>query len=324
MALTHDISNKEIWNFSNLLKSNDFDAIEQIIKNNKHILETKNKGLITCLLRYGIRTKNMEIIKFITPKLSMKRDYFELMIYYNNKIKNIQLFKNHINTNLIISEDIKFMIDNNMTYLFQYLEGKFIKLDYDGYFPDIENYDQLKKFNFSKCEEYFEIISKKINKTDKHNLINTLVKPYNVIIDAGNVLHSRNGNINVDDLNTVIKCFNNPLVIIHKRHIENSVIRNMLKECNHFITPVNFNDDLFILLAYLKHNCKIITNDKYSDHTFDDNDFRLFVIDDTINYKNNNGTIQFEKTYPFSNCIQVIGSKVYIPAKNGFINVTMN
>jgi len=135
----------------------------------------------------------------------------------------------------------------------------------------------------------------------------------------------------MEDLKTVINSFPNSLVIIHKRHLQNKDILDILKNSNHFVTPANCNDDLFILLAYLKKinmktPCKILTNDKYSDHTFINNDFRFHVIDDTVNYTNNKGILTFDKINSFSNCIQIIEDDIYLPtnSKNEFFTIKKN
>jgi len=316
------------WKLSTLLKENDFDAIGDIYNEHEEILKTsKNKGVVTTLLRYGIRTNNNDMIKLLIPKLSMKRDYFELMLYFKSKEINSEIFKNNINFDTILSDDIKFIIKNDMSYLLKFLEGKFIEVDFPGYHPDTAIIP-FKKFYFSKCEQFYNLISSKISPIDKERILAVTETDYDVIIDAGNVLHSRDGDVNIDDLEKVINSFSNPLIIIHEGHFrQNKKLFNVLQNKNHFISPKKYCDDLFILLAYLKKThqykaCKIITNDKYTDHTFENNDFRFHVNDDSINYTNIKGVITFNTTYSFSRCIQVIENDVYIPTKKGFFNIS--
>ena len=339
----NNIVSSVCWKLSNLLKENNFDAIGELYNEHEEILKiSKNKGVVTTMLRYGIRTNNYDLIKSLIPKLSMKRDYFELMLYFKSKEVNSEIFKKNVNVDSILSDDIKFIIENDMSYLLKFLEGKFIEVDYPhGYYPDT-TYIPFKKFYFQKCEHFFDLISSKILPIDKERILATTETEYNIIIDAGNVLHSRDGNVNIDDLESVVNSFSNPLIIIHEGHLRrNNQLLNFLKDKNHFITPKNYCDDLFILLAYLKktyqhstfakseprfneveRTCKIITNDKYTDHTFENNDFRFHVNDDSINYTNIKGVITFSTTYSFSRCIQVIENDVYIPTKNGFFNIS--
>ena len=318
------------WKLSTLLKENDFDAIGELFNEHEEILKTsKNKGVVTTLLRYGIRTNNTDLIKSLIPKLTMKRDYFELMLYFKSKEINSELFKNNINFDLILSDDIKFIIENDMSYLLKFLEGKFIDVDYPGYYPDTTHIP-FKKFYFEKCEQFFNLISSKISPIDKERINKATDTDYDVIIDAGNVIHSRDGDVNIDDFETVVNSFSNPLIIIHEGHLRrNNRLLNFLQNKNHFITPKNYCDDLFILLAYLKKThqkitCKIITNDKYTDHTFENNDFRFHVNDDSVNYTNIKGVITYNTTYSFSRCIQVIEDDVYIPTKNGFFSIQIS
>ena len=118
----NNIISKVCWKLSTLLKENDFDEIGKIFSENEEILKnTKNKGLITNLLRYSIRTNNSELITSLIPKLSMKRDFFELMLYFNSKKINSEIFEKNVNFDSILPDDIKFIIENDMSYLLKFL-----------------------------------------------------------------------------------------------------------------------------------------------------------------------------------------------------------
>jgi len=319
MALSKNFTNQISKDFHTSLKENNLGNIKTKIidKYESFLKETTNKGLITSLLRYGIKAKDENIINSVIKKVSMKRDYFDLMLYYNN-IEYSKILFSQINKELILGEDIEFIIKNNLIFLLPYLDGKFIPIDYPNQSVDTTC---LKKYKLLNCEKYYNTIINKINtEFSQLNKIN-----YDVIIDAGNILHSRNGEPNISDLEFVIKSFKNPLIVIHKRHLKNKQLKNFIKDYNYIETPYIINDDHYILLAYLKNNCKIITNDKYSDHTFENNDFRFYVMDDIINYTNKNGNIIFNEVKPYSNCIQIINSDIYIPTINGgFIQIKKN
>ena len=48
-------------------------------------------------------------------------------------------------------------------------------------------------------------------------------------------------------------------------------------------------------------------------------------MDDIVNYTNKVGVITFNNTTPYSKCIQVIDSNIYIPTtKDGFILIKKN
>ena len=288
-----------------------------------YLSQTKNKSLISLILQYGIVTNNENIINNIFPFLSMKRDYFNIIIFNkDNKDYGQYIFKNYIPYNSILSKDIEFMIENDLTYLIKNLDGQFIKLEKNVNNNLINNVN-FKKYNFDKAHIYYEIFSAKVNTKifdEFYKLIKN--KKYNYIIDAGNILFSRNGIItdkSIDDLKFVINNKKNNLIIIHGKHLKNNKIKTLLKNEMYFTTPYNFNDDIFIIIAYLHNRCKIITNDNFKDHTVENNDFRNFIFDDLIKYNNKNDTIIFEEELSYSRCIQIINDKIYIPTENNFI-----
>jgi hypothetical protein len=314
---------------STLLKENDFDAIGELYNEHEEILKnSKNKGVVTILLRYSIRTNNIDMIKSLIPKLSMKRDFFDLMIHYNSVEYNTILFTKYINFDLIQSKDISFMIENKLTYLLPYLDGKFIELNSHN-----TNYDSkdLRKYYLKNASDYIYSISQDITNKDELRLFINYLKTikYENIIDAGNVLHSRDGTLNIDDLKNVISITKNPLVVIYKRHLQNPLIKSMLNGVNYFASPLYESDDLFILIAYLHSNAHIITNDQYGDHTDkyksnkknESTDLRNYVMDSIINYTNDKGNITLNEYYTYSKCIQHNDKSVYITTKDGFISI---
>jgi hypothetical protein len=121
--------------------------------------------------------------------------------------KDETLLVNFINN---ASDDIKFIIENDMSYLLKFLEGKFIEVDYHGYYPDTASIP-FKKFYFQKSKQFFDMISSKILAVDKERLLAKTETAYDFIIDVGNVLHSRDGDVNIDDLETVVNSFSNSL-----------------------------------------------------------------------------------------------------------------
>ena len=177
----------------------------------------------------------------------------------------------------------------------------------------------------------------------------TKLNDIKVIIDAGNILHNRQGVIIqqsfIDLENIIINVITNigtPLIIIHSKHLKiypeliNIFIRTGV---NYFRTPYNINDDFFILWFFLKYNCKayIISNDKYRDHIFKfntlsknqsnipNNDLNIFqfkniIKQQTLQYNTNINEIQ--KPLNWSFCIQMINDHIYIPHISGnFIQI---
>jgi len=314
--------------FHNYLSEENFDVIqEDIIDKYKleTLIDTKNKGLISLIFQYGIIIDNTEIIESIKPFLSMKRDFLHLIVYNKQDTINcIDIFKKNINLELFLQKDIEFLIENELYFLLPCLEGMFIKLDIEG--SDIYN-SKLKKFTLQNTMKYITIFSKKINSKIFKNFNDVISNNYDYIIDAGNILFSQTGQIgshSIEDLKTVIDTYPNSLIIIHKRHLEDKRIVDIIKGTLYYATPKNINDDIFIILAYLKNQVNIITNDNFKDHTIDDNYLRFHINDILIKYTNDNGKFTFKPICEYTECIQVIDDCVYIPSsKNGFIEIVI-
>ena len=100
-------------------------------------------------------------------------------------------------------------------------------------------------------------------------------------------------------------------------HICNDIVKDKL----HYATPMHMNDDLFTILAYINNPVNIITNDTFKDHSIDDNYLRFHINDVLIKYKNEKGVITFEPFNTYTQCVQVVQNCVYIPCKNGFIEI---
>jgi hypothetical protein len=236
----------------------------------------------------------------------MKRDYFALMIYNRDPEYCAHLFTRYIDAALLDSKDIRFIIENRLTFLFRYLDGKFLHdsrptCHGDGGGELVESEPCLFRYTLQGCAHYIQKIVAQIekdqiekdqkNKSKQHlpilKNLEKLTPIYDTIIDGGNVLHSRNGIPCVDDLNAMIQLVRrngcSPLVVIHKSHTDERRnpsyaprINAMLRDVSHIITPAGLNDDLFILLAYLMRIQKeehknglrvsIVTRDTYTDH----------------------------------------------------------
>lgn len=315
--------------FHELLIQKKYSEIDELLEKYpiEKLTNTKNKGIISLILQFGINTNNNEIINNIFPFLSMKRDYLNYILYHkDNKDYTIEIFNKYIDLDTILSKDIEFISENNLVYLLKYLEGKFIRMDINGYFPKV-NFKKYKLDN-KDIKLLIDKISKKVKPKDLTNFKKKIENiKYDYIIDAGNILFSRNGNLcdfSIDDLKTVINQFNNSLIIIHTKHLKIEKIKNLLANRNYFPTPYGYNDDIFILLTYLNNsylnNISIISNDNYKDHTIEDNHLRNFIADDVIKFTNENGIFTFESKLNYSRNIQIIDDRVYVPGQIGFVD----
>jgi hypothetical protein len=337
-----------------LLDNKNYEAIQQIIEENKELVyKSTQKGLISLLLRYSIIMRNDDLIATLIPRLSMKRDYFSLILYnHPHQIAtNIDLF-GHINIYLLDSNDIKFIVENGLFYLLPLLDGKFVKVNIP---KTIDNAPQLKFINLPNIQTYIDkllialcndpklVVDQRKKQKCQEDISKFVTciesKQYDVIIDGGNVIHSRNGIPQPDDLieleRILISQGLKPLVVIYPKHLKDysklSQIRNICP------SPYNDLDDYYILLAYLINLNKgtvthIVTNDEYQDHILrlndgknDNSDFSGHIRDDAIRYSNMYGNINLItplKTH--SNCLQIIDNIAYIPTDDsGFVRVVM-
>ena len=284
-----------------LLQSGHRDDFRLLLdKNSELIRTTREKGIVTMVLRFAILERDDALIVSLFDRLSMKRDYFALMIYNPDREYCVHLFTRYIDAALLDSKDIRFMIENRLEFLFRYLDGKFLHDSESSGAPPCD-LSRLTRYSLQGCDYYIQKIVSQMeknpkNKFQKHVPVLKKLKqmaPYDAIIDGANVLLSRNGIPRIDDLNTMLQIVRlngcNPLVVIHKSRTDKDNesyvpgIHNILQEVPHIITPAGMNDDLFILLAYLmriqgeqqqqqQHSRSrvsrvcIITRDTYTDH----------------------------------------------------------
>jgi hypothetical protein len=340
------------------------DEMRQMVYGNSALIATtREKGIITMTLRFAIQERDDALIASLLGRLSMKRDFFELMVYKGDPVYSEQLFETHIDVAVLEPKDIRFMIENGLTFLLRYLDGKFLH-DSGGTKSEFDKSLTLRRYSLQNCSHYIEKIMKVVernvmkaisedeNKKKKSHLPLDVVKKlqktfaaYDVIVDGGSVLHSRNGQPNPNDLRKMIDLLkargHSPLVVIHTSHTNVKLNPTYAPEVNKILqqqagitfvtTPsgLKLNDDLFILLAYLIRTdhalaCSIVTRDTYTDHmdTFKNpqknvsDDFGKHLANDLISFTNDafgNMHVPPTQPKPFSNCIQIVEPHAYIP-----------
>ena len=285
-----------------LLQGGKMDEFRILLNKNAELIQTtREKGIVTMVLRFAILNNDDARIASVFDRLSMKRDYFALMVYNRDPEYCAHLFTRYIDAALLDSKDIRFMIENRLTFLFRYLDGKFLNDFQSASGDDTGEFVEycepcLSRYTLQGCEYYIQKIVAQIekdpkNKTQQHlpvlKKLEKLIPLYDAIIDSGNVLHSYNGTPNPEDLNAMIQVVRrngcSPLVVIHKSHTDEQRnpsyaprINAMLRDVPHITTPAGLNDDLFILVADLLRIQKeerkngsrisIITRDTYTDH----------------------------------------------------------
>ena len=318
--------------------------------NSTFIATTHEKGIITMTLRFAIQERDDALIASLIGRLSMKRDFFELMVYKGDPVYSAHLFETHIDVAVLEAKDIRFMIENGLTFLLRHLDGKYLH-DAGGTKTEFDK-STLRVYSLQNCTHYIEKIIKVIetnpkNKKQSHVAIvkqlNAISAAYDIIIDGGSILHSRNGQPNPNDLRKMIDLLktrgHSPLVVIHTSHTNVKLNPTYAPDVNKIleqgggvsaiITPPCLNDDLFILLAYLTRTdralaCSIVTRDTYTDHmdTFKNpqknvsGDFGKYLANDLISFTNDafgRMHIPPTQTKSYSNCIQIVEPYAYIP-----------
>ena len=328
------------------------DEMRQMVYGNSALIATtREKGIITMTLRFAIQERDDALIASLIGRLSMKRDFFELMVYKGDPVYSAHLFETYIDVAVLEPKDVRFMIENGLTFLLRHLDGKFLH-DAGGTKTEFDKSSTLRRYSLQNCTHYIEKIIKVIetnpkNKKQSHIAIvkqlNAIAATYDIIIDGGSVLHSRNGQPNPNDLRKMIDLLktrgHSPLVVIHTSHTNVKLNPTYAPDVNKIleqgggvsaiITPPCLNDDLFILLAYLTRTdralaCSIVTRDTYTDHmdTFKNpqknvsGDFGKYLANDLISFTNDafgRMHVPPTQTKPFSNCIQIVEPYAYIP-----------
>ena len=347
---------------SEAFRANRIDEMRKLVDDNIEMVKTTTeRGIITMALRLAIQEKDEPLISVLFGRLSMKRDYFELMIYKRDPCYSTRLFEAHIDVALLEPKDLKMFVEHGMTYLFRLLDGKFIPY---AELPrtEFDASSVLRRYTLPHCNHYIDKIISALdtnpkNKTKRHiatvdqirRLATSSSIGYDVIIDGGNVLHSRNGQPNPEDLRQMITILqtrgHSPLVVIHVSHTDLHKtpsptddyvlkVKNVLEtsKVQFVTTPCGLNDDLFILLAYLirietglGRGCSIVTRDTYTDHmdafknrqkNVSDN-FGKYLAHDLVSFTAADNYHQMHITdatpKPYTNCIQLVEPYAYIP-----------
>jgi hypothetical protein len=326
-----------------LLELKDYTNIARLIESNQPLLSsTTDKGLISLLLRYAIATEDDEMMVSLVPKFTAKRDFFTVIEYNQKRTgqRNIELFQ-RINPELIEPRDMKMIVENGLNYLLPLLDNKFVKVDIR---PTIDTSPALQFKPLLNIDSYIVKLTNKIQKKKELNKFIECInaKNYDLVVDAGNVLHSRDGQPRPEDLFQLLGELTamslRPLVVLfYRRARDIPDLDRKLNGVEYCITPAEENDDYFILLAYLlnlkkgviTHN---VTNDEYQDHNLFLNDganvnsdFTGHMRDDQIKYTNTYGRLAITTAIKnYSNCLQINDGIAYIPTiHGGFIRVAI-
>ena len=307
--------------------------LDRLYAENHEILQiTQKRGNITLILRYGILKKSQPIIDSVAERITMTRDFLELMKYYNNPETNRQIFLEKVNYDLLLPKDIQYMLENNLEYLISLLHGRFLPLP-GG--PGSSNIDRLETLFIPNPQYYIDRICQDVkDKPALHRILSELdddSKSYDVIIDGGNVMHSYKGTPDANHIKRSVEIMRQqgrkPLVILFSNHMQNRagpiyrIMTDPLNGINYILTPPCHYDDIFILIAFLKNSqksrrCHILSNDHYgdsiekykSDNRMEVSNLANFITDSLIPYetKSNGAIVLMSQILHYSRCIQTL------------------
>jgi len=310
----------EIENALNLINEIDEENIKPQFINGYNSLK------IRLLIR---KDKFEEVNNFFekTPNL-MSRDYIDLVKYLNKTSSELSYsyFRDIISDKIKLKpKDIDELIKLKNMKILNCLVGKSFKTTFEGKIINVNKVN----FDPKKVKNLINNISSKINNYASIASVFKKIK-YNQVIDGGNILYSSKGNLNDKSYKNLIKFYislkDQTLLVLHSRHRSKinkfiNLYDKSIKKFQVFYTPYNYNDDIYILLASLNNQSKIITNDKYGDHNVNfssNNILKKYLDEKIISY-----TLKKSKYYlnkPKYSIVRKINNKLLIPSiKSGFI-----
>lgn len=305
------------------LLNNNIEEVESLLVG-IDILQITNNSILTNIIQYYIKSNhdNLQIVRENLAKFNLhKRDYLNLSAYYYEKDYEYSSFlfsKILSNHHTIQSNDVDYLIERKLYKLIRLLRGVYCESTID-----ITHHNTLALTNHtitnhtSEFNSIQHLIGSKINgkilEDFYHHIKNT---NYQYIVDGGNVLHY-GGKITKQNINNLKQIINmhDGLVILHTRHIKRyPELLPLLNRSSYYLTPYQYDDDLFIILAFLHHNSWIISNDRYRDHLFKYKEnntqymrFKNILAHHTLQF-NNKVLVQSSK-----HCIEIQDDKILVP-----------
>lgn len=326
------MSNSKLYNIYSAL---DADKIEHALNlinkiDEKNIKPQFINGYNSLKIRLLIRKDNFEEVIDFFEKTSnlMSRDYIDLVKYLDKTSSELSYsyFSDTISDKIELKpKDIDELIKLKNMKILYCLVGKSYKTTLEG---KSINVDQV-NFNAKKVKNLINTISSKIK--DYSSIISVFNKiKYNQVIDGGNILYSSKGKLNDKSYKNLIKFYislkDETLLVLHSRHRSKinkfiNLYDKSIKEFRVFYTPYHYNDDIYILLASLNNQSKIITNDKYGDHNVtlsSNNILKKYLDEKIISYTFKKSVYYLNK--PKYSIVREINDKLLIPSvKGGFV-----
>jgi len=248
----------------------------------------------------------------------MSRDFLLLIeyFYFRNYNYCLNIFFYYIKNCLVDNKLISLLIINGYDKLLKYLDGYYLKFDYDiGYIDETK----LKKYKFDRF--IVNKICDEINKdivVDRLNLfINRLDNDNMILLDGNNIMYYDN-NILFDMVEYLKSLDLIPVLVIDSYYIKQNP---NIKTLTDYIFETN--NKLYIIKICLLKQLRIISNNNYGGVIYEyeyetyTRMLDVYMKDLTIKFDENNFRLdEYRLLNDYSNCIQVIDREIFIPNKN--------
>jgi len=320
------MSNSKLRNIYSAMNAGDLSLANRLIDNlNVDLIEPQFiNGYKSLKARLLIKENKLEkVINFYQNTTDlMSRDYIELIKYLDNISSELSYnyFQDKILDKIILkSKDVDELIKLNNTRILKSMVSKSFTTNMEGKNIDVKESYFEKKFIDS-------IINNICTKISNHKSIIKIISKisYKIVIDGGNLLYASKGRLNDNSYKNLLRFYDKitqpTLIVLHSRH--RNKIKKFLHLCNKkvkiFYTPYNCNDDIYILLASLLKQVKIITNDKFGDHNvvFSSNDnLKKFLDEKIVSYTYMNSGFNLIK--PKFSLVREMNGNILIPSKKG-------
>lgn len=304
-----------------LYKLKEYKKILEMDINLNKLNEKEKQGAISIYLKVYINLCDDKMLNNMINNFMnefMSRDFLLLIeyFYFRNYNYCLNIFLYYIQLCVIDNKLISLLIINGYDKLLKYLDGYYLKFDYDvGYIDETK----LKKYKFDRfivnkiCDE----INKDIN-VDRLNLfINRLDSDKMILLDGNNIMYYDN-----DILFDMVKYLKSldliPVVVIDSYYIKQNP---NIKTLTEYIFETN--NKLYIIKICLLKQLRIISNNNYGGVIYEyeyetyTRMLDVYMKDLIIKFDEDEFRLdEFRLINDYSNCIQVIDEEIFIPNKN--------
>ena len=304
-----------------LYKLKEYKKILEMDINLNKLNEKEKQGAISIYLKVYINLCDDKMLDGMINNFMnefMSRDFLLLIeyFYFRNYNYCLNIFFYYIKNCLVDNKLISLLIINGYDKLLKYLDGYYLKFDYDiGYIDETK----LKKYKFDRfivnkiCDE----INKDIDVDGLNLFINRLDDDKMILLDGNNIMYYDN-DILFDMVEYLKSLDLIPVLVIDSYYIKQNP---NIKTLTDYIFETN--NKLYIIKICLLKQLRIISNNNYGGVIYEyeyetyTRMLDVYMKDLTIKFDENNFRLdEYRLLNDYSNCIQVIDREIFIPNKN--------